>query len=298
MTRKLPPLTALKSFEAAARHESLTEAANELSISASAVSQQIKNLEAYIGKSLFTRKGRAVCLTPLAKAYFEDVRYSLDLLALASEKMKGNGNKKALKINTTPSFAMRWLIPKLPEFQQIHPNIEVNIVTSPVDTISSLENNFDIIVRRGPMAKTGYICELFLEDVMVAVTSPNSKDIHLFSNPQNLRDKATLLHLKSRVDAWKNWFDIAGISMPNTPDGQIFDHFFLSLQAAINGMGVALAPRSLIQDDLEHDRLIQLCPDIELKGPGFHALYRTTAENKRSTIPFITWMFETARTIA
>ncbi len=298
MTRKLPPLTALKSFEATARHESLTEAAQELSISASAVSQQIKNLESYIGKSLFSRKGRAVTLTPLAKTYFEDVRYCLDRLALASKKMQGNGNRTVLKINTTPSFAMRWLIPKLPEFQAIHPNIEVNIVTSPVDTISSLEADFDIIVRRGPMAKTGYVCELFLEDVMIAVTSPNVKDIQQFSDPQDLRDKATLLHLKSRVDAWKNWFDIAGISIPNTPGGQIFDHFFLSLQAAINGMGVALAPRSLIHDDLKHDRLIQLYPEVELKGAGFHTLYQTTAENKKSIIPFITWMFETARRTA
>ncbi|WP_419905213.1 LysR substrate-binding domain-containing protein [Kiloniella sp.] len=288
--RKLPPLKAIKIFEAAARHESLTLAAGELNVSVSAVSQQIRILEAYFQKPLFAKQGRALKLTPPARAYLEDIRACLDRLALASEQMAGSHKNAAIRVNTTPSFAMRWLIPNLPSFQRKHPQTEVNIVTSPLDSIDDLHNSFDIVIRRDQMERTGHECHKFLDDIMIAVASPKLPGIEHITSAKSLKKSGKLLHLKSRSDAWARWLKNANISAPQTLTGQYFDHFFLSLQAAINGLGIALAPRVLVSDDIAQGQLVQLCREHTLEGPGFHCLFREDTQSDRTTAPFLQWL--------
>lgn len=289
--RRLPPLKALRAFEAAARSESLTIAADELSVSHSAVSQQVKILEEYFGQRLFERAGRNLKLTPKARAYFEDVRACLDRIAVASELLMDQSVRNIIRVNATPSFAMRWLIPNLPTFQLQYPGIEVRVSTSPMDTIDQLNDTFDFIIRRDHMRRSGYICERFLDDVSGPVISPLLQKGAPVTSTRDIQTK-TLLHLKSRPDAWARWFEAAGLPVGETLQGPYFDHFFLSLQAAINGLGIALAPEALIKDDLEQGRLIQLFPEFKVEGPGFHCLYRSDGNAGRHIQVMLEWLRE------
>ncbi len=288
--RKLPPLKAIKTFEAAARHESLTLAAGELNVSVSAVSQQIRILEAYFQKHLFEKQGRSLKLTHPARAYLEDVRACLDRLALASEQMASPAHNAAIRVNTTPSFAMRWLIPNLPSFQAAHPKTEINIVTSALDTIDDLHDTFDVVIRRDHMERPGHECRKFLDDIMIAVASPKLSGIESLTCAKDLKKSGNLLHLNSRPDAWSRWFKHAKIATPQTLIGQYYDHFFLSLQAAINGLGIALAPHVLVSDDIAQGLLVQLCRDHTLEGPGFHCLFREKFLSDRNKAPFLKWL--------
>ena len=290
--RRLPPLKALRAFEAAARSESLTVAADELSVSHSAVSQQVKILEEYFRQKLFERIGRNLKLTPQARAYFDDVRASFDRIAVASELLIDQTVRNVIRVNATPSFAMRWLIPNLPTFQMRHPSIEVRVSTSPMDTIDQLNDTFDFIIRRDKMRRSGYLCERFLDDVSGPVISPLLHKGAPVTSPGEIQSR-TLLHLKSRPDAWARWFEVAGISVGETLQGPYFDHFFLSLQAAINGMGIALAPEALISDDLEQGRLTQLFAGLKVEGPGFHCLYRSSGSVDRHVKVMLDWLLET-----
>ena len=147
---RLPPLKALRVFEAAARTRSLTLAAQELHITHSAVSQQVKLLEAHFGQPLFVRGPRGVEATAQAKLFYEEVRASLDRIALAAEQFAQAGAVRSLRVSATPSFAVRWLLPRLSSFQIANPRIQVLISTS-VEGLDELKEPFDLIIRRSPM---------------------------------------------------------------------------------------------------------------------------------------------------
>jgi LysR family glycine cleavage system transcriptional activator len=294
--RRLPPLKALRSFEAAARHQSLTIAAEELGVTHSAVSQQVKNLEAYFGQKLFERRGRSLQLSPRARAYLVDVQSCFDRLVIASGRLENTRDTQIIRVNTTPSFAMRWLIPRLAQFQMANPRTEVRVSTSPFDTIDHLSETYDIIIRRDRMERPGHECKFLLADTSTPVMAPNLLEPLSPDDPGELLQK-TLLHLKSRPDAWVRWMHAAGVSVPDTLPGPIFEHFFLSLQAAISGIGVALAPCALIEDDIEQGRLVQPFGRITVKGPGFHCLFREGALSDRKTRGVLEWLFREAKEI-
>jgi LysR family glycine cleavage system transcriptional activator len=287
--RRLPPLRALKVFEAVARHMSVTGAADELCVSHSAVSQQVKVLEEYFGQPLFRRSGRGIVPTPEASAFLEDVRACLDRLAIASEQLTRRTVGRVLKINATPSFAMRWLIPQTSSFQLANPSIELRISTSATDEIDQLGEPYDFIVRRNVMSRSDHACQRIADDVSTVLASPALLDKYQIDDPRDLL-AVPLLHLKSRPDAWKRWFRANDIAIGETIAGLYFDHFFLSLQAAINGLGAAIGPFALVQDDLESRRLIAPFPERTLVGPGFHVLYRTSTLKDRAGRLFLDWL--------
>lgn len=289
--RRLPPLKALRAFDATARHESLTEAARELNVSHSAISQHVKNLEFYFGQPLFERRGRAIRLTPRARAYFEDVRACFDRIAFASDQLSASTRAPILRINATPTFAMRWLIPRLPRFQIAHPLTEVRIATSPVDTIDQLEDAYDVIIRRNKIERSGYQGRRFLQDNATAVLAPRLAETVSLKNPEDIQ-QLPLLHMRSRANAWAMWLRAASIPIQETIPGPFFDHFFLSLEAAINGIGVALAPKTLIEDDLEQGRLIEPFDKVLVEGEGFYCLYRENGQQDRNLNPLLNWLFD------
>jgi LysR family glycine cleavage system transcriptional activator len=292
--RRLPPLRALKAFEAVARHTSVGAAAEELCVSHSAVSQQVKILEEYFGLSLFRRSGRGIEPTLEAAAYLEDVRACLDRLAIASEQLTRRTLGKVLKVNATPSFAMRWLIPQTSSFQLSNPSIELRISTSPTDEIDQLGEPYDFIIRRNVMSRGDHACQRIADDISTALVSPSLLEKYPIKAAQDLL-AVPLLHLKSRPDAWKRWFRANGIVIGETIAGPYFDHFFLSLQAAINGLGAAVGPFALIQDDLASRRLVAPFPERTLVGPGFHVLYRTSTLKDRAGRLFLDWLLEQAK---
>jgi LysR family glycine cleavage system transcriptional activator len=289
--RRLPPLRALRAFEAAARLASVTAAADELSVSHSAISQQIKQLEEYFGQSLFKRSGRGIEATPEASVYLQDVRASFDRIAIASDQLaqRSRGRQQTLNVNTTPSFAMRWLIPQSSAFQLDHPSINLKITTSTSDGIDHLDEPMDFIIRRDVMSRRDHVCHRFLDDVSTVVVSPSLLEKQRLLDPRDLM-KVSLLHLKSRPDAWTRWFQECKLARPDTVAGPFFDHFFLSLQAAINGHGAALGPYAFIQDDLESGRLVTPFPNRTIVGPGFHVLYRAASARERHGRAFLDWL--------
>ncbi len=291
--RKLPPLHALRAFEATARHASVTVAATELSVSHSAVSQQIKQLEQYFGQSMFIRIGRRVTPTPAAEAFLSDVKEAFDRIATGADQFSLKSSEIHITINTTPSFAMRWLIPATSQFQQTHLATKLLISTSSSDGIDNLYEPYDFIVRRAPMEKSGYSCVKLLSDAMTPLLTPSLLGARPGLTVDDLK-RFTLLHMKSRPDAWRRWLGNFGDIRSDVVPGPFFDHFFLSLQAAINSFGVALGPLCLVEQDLAEGRLIAPFRDKCLEGPGFHLLYRQSTIGNRHRQAFLDVLLEEA----
>ena len=291
--RKLPPLNDLKAFEATARLSSVTAAAEELCVTHSSVSQRIKQLEAHFGQKLFVRSGRGLEPTPAALAYQEDLSISFDRIALATERLTNSGRRRLLTVNTTPSFAMRWLIPRALEFHVAHPSIELVTSTSKSDAITALDRPHDFIIRREPMESPEHRCMHLLSDVMTPVMAPELLADHRIETASDLLP-LTHLHMRSRPQAWKQWFDKYDVETPETIGGSFFDHFFLSLEAAISGLGVAIGPHALIQEDIASGRLVAPLPDHTIEGPGFHLLYRKEVAKERAGEAFISWISQSA----
>lgn len=293
MPSRLPPLKTLKVFEAAARTKNLSLAAAELHITHSAVSQQIKLLEQHFDQPLFVRGPRGVEPTTAALVFYEDVKSSLDRIALAAQQLAQTGQRRTLRVNATPSVAMRWLIPRLSSFQIENPRIEIRVTTSASDAIDDLKEPFDVIIRRAPMKRAGFECSRFLDDVSAPLASPRYLKLHPIATPRDCL-RASLLHLASRRNAWPRWLAAAGVLLKAKPGGQlggqVFEHFFLSLQAASTDLGIAIGSLALVDEDLSGNRLRQLFPEVVLRDPGFHMLYRS---NHRSDAPlkvFIAWL--------
>ena len=263
MPLREPPLHAVRAFVAAARHLSFTRAAVELHVTHSAVSRQIKSLEACLGVALFERRIRQVTLTPEGQQFFAETEPALAQIHAAARALQLQGPARAVRINVRPSFAVRWLIPRLPSFVERHPDIEPQVVTSTVMPEQATDS-FDIAVRRGLEGWPSSIqVRPFLEDEVLVVGAPA-----LFK-AQPLPDlRALASHVllpartrKSDRDAWKK---LAGAPRAR-PAGRLqFDHLHFVLQAAVDGLGIALAPTSLVAHDLASGRLQSPLPELRM----------------------------------
>ncbi len=271
------------------RTRNLTLAAAELHVTHSAISQQLKLLEEYFGQALFMRSSRGVQPTGAALTFYTEVKASLDRIADAAEQLNMAGKTRIVRVNTTPSIAMRWLIPRLSSFQIENPRIEIRVTTSATDAIADLGVSFDVIIRRDAHQLSGYQCVRFLDDVSAPLASPAYLERRPIAQPGDLCD-ASLLHLESRLDAWSRWLLLAGVPPPQKIQGQAYQHFFLSLQAASAGLGIAMGSLELLEDDLDNGRLVQLFPHIVLKDVGFHMLFRTSADTGSPLQIFTNWL--------
>ena len=247
--RALPPLKTLRAFEAAARLANFTAAADELSITHSAVSQQIRLLEDYLAQPLFAREARGVVLLPHARDYFLEVQACLDRISTATLTLKSPGAPRILRVSTTPSLAMKWLIPRLADFQDWEPGVEVQLSTV----------NSRFIERQG------------------------------FRKPADCLG-LPLLQVQGCMDDWPHWFGLAGLQVPSQLPGPVFDHHFLSAQAAMNDLGVALAPWCLVEDDIQSGRLQPLFEQPRLTGAGLYALYKTDNPVTTTAKRFVDWL--------
>lgn len=288
IAHRLPPLKALRVFEAAVRTGSLSAAAMELSLTQSAISQQIKLLESHFGRTMLVRGHRGVVPTAPALTFYDEVRASLDMIALAAERLEQLGETRALNVNVTPSIAVQWLIPRLSSFQVANPRVEVRIATS-VARATEVKDPFDVCVRRAPMVKAGYACERFLDDILVPVASPAYAKKFRIRSVDDLK-QCTLLHLTSRPNAWSRWLSANGARSMRAKDGPGFEHFFLSVQAASANLGVALGSLALIDDELASGRLIRLFPETVVREAGFHMLHRVPERGDNALEFFVAWL--------
>jgi LysR family glycine cleavage system transcriptional activator len=254
MARRLPPLSALRPFEAAARLESFSRAAEELHITHGAVSHQVRALEEHLGAPLFARHGKRVALTAAGRTFAERVRGALDEIAMAADVVRPARRDNRLTVNVLPSFASRWLMPRLIRFMEAHPKIELN-VTASVALADFVREDIDVAIRFGRGPWTALVCEKFLEDEYFPVASPKMNRGKLPKTPKDLL--GVRLMLEDR-DYWQRWFEVAGVPLDRPLEGPLFNDSTYSLQAAARGEGVALARRSIIGEDLERGTLKRL----------------------------------------
>jgi LysR family glycine cleavage system transcriptional activator len=274
--RRLPPLNAVRAFEAASRHASFQAAADELAVTAGAVAQQVKALEQWLGIALFRRlPSKGVALTQSGQRYAGAVSQLLDDLADATSRLMAQDNGHILTVSTVPSFASQWLIPRLGSFRQRNPGLDVRVIASNSLTDFARED-VDLVIRYGRGQYPGLWSELLLEETYFPVCSPalvNDPE-HPLRTVADLRDH-TLLHeepdtLIAESPDWPRWLALAGATGIDARRGPRFTHTYLALQAAAAGQGVALVTNVLIGDDLGTGRLVRpFGPDV----PGPYNYY-------------------------
>lgn len=268
MSRRLPPLNSLKAFEAAARHLSFTKAADELFVTQAAVSHQIKALEEFLSMKLFLRKNRSLLLTEEGQSYYLDLKDIFHALQDSTERLLARGAKGAITVALPPSLAIQWLVPRISDFTQLNPEIDVRIKAVDFDE-GFLADDIDVAIYYGRGKWSGLHADKMHTDYLTPVCSPSlfqgNKPIEALDDLRYHQ----LLHDSSR-EAWKNWirhFNVAGI---NVEQGPIFSHSMLVLQAAALGQGIALGHSVLVRPELAAGRLI--CP-FEEKLASKNAYY-------------------------
>jgi len=299
MTARLPSLNGLRAFEAAARHLSFTQAASELNVTQTAISHQIRRLEDELGIRLFIRHNRNLALTPQARDYLPLVRAAFDDLRLATERLLRKDSGKVLTVSTLASLAAKWLLPRLASFQEAHPDIDVRITTS-TGLVDFKTDDVDAAIRYGRGHWPGLRAEWLMADELFPVCSPallqGSKPLRC---PEDLA-RHTLLHTSGAYDDdWRLWLTAAGLPAAISKHGGLsFDMIFMTLQAAIDGLGVALGRTTYVQDDIARGRLVVpftialpadagfylVSPDARADSPklrAFRQWLKASVQNKR-----------------
>ena len=297
--RRLPPLTSLRAFEAAARHLTFEKAADELAVTASAVGQQVKVLEAWLGQPLFRRlPSKGVALTAIGERYAASLSDIFDRLNEATARALRPEASRTLTVGVLASFAANWLIPRLGSLRERHPDIDVRISVSARRT-DFARDDVDVVVRFGRGPWPGLRSDLLLEETFFPVCSAALVDDPLrpLREPEDLRHH-TLLH--EAVEAipdyvtWDSWLRSVGVAGVDTARGPRFPHTYLALQAAASGQGVALATSVLIGDYLEAGRLVRPFPH-EVKGTHqYHVACPEEAADRPAIAAFRTWLLSEA----
>jgi len=248
ISERLPPLNTLRVFEAAARHTSFVRAADELHVTHGAVSRQISQLESSLDVALFERRNRAVFLTQQGHTLFAACQDIMGRLAEVVQQIKAPAAALPLVLSCEPTQAIRWLVPRLPDFRARYPEFEIHLLTAggPVDFARS---HVDLALRRNDF-NWGNQChaEPVAPELVGPVCAPSLLTTNFQTTPQRL------LHTRSRPDAWKQWSTTTGVNLPSD-SAAYFEHFYLSLQAASSGLGIAIGSAYMVESDLKDGRL-------------------------------------------
>ena len=255
MLRRLPALNALKSFEAAARHESFTRAAEELCVTQGAVSHQVKSLEQELGVKLFNRERQRLVITESGRQYLAVVRDAFDRLAIGTERLLQRQNAGALTISTSPDFAAKWLVHRLGRFAEAHPDIDLRI-SATMHHVDFAREEVDLAVRHGDGNWPGLHVERLCAEQLFPVCSPKLLDgRHRLSKAADVL-KFPILHLDTSKD-WSRWFEAAGVPEADHSRGLVLNRASMLIDAAIDGQGIALARTALAACDLLNGRLVR-----------------------------------------
>ena len=297
MSARLPSLNGLRAFEAAARHLSFTQAASELNVTQTAISHQIRRLEEELGIRLFIRQNRALELTPEARDYLPGIRAAFNDLRLATDRLMRKEDGHVLTVSTLASLAAKWLLPRLSAFQEAHPGIDVRITTS-TSLVDFERDNVDAAIRYGRGQWPGVRADWLMADELFPVCSPallqGNKPLKC---PEDLRDHVLLHTSAANSDDWRLWLTVAGLPADfSKQPGVTFDLMFMTVQAAIDGIGVAVGRTSYVQDDIAKGRLVVpfkialpadagfylVSPEARADSPKLHAFRQWLAVSAQS----------------
>ena len=295
--RRLPPLNALRSFEAAARLESFLLAAEELHVTPSAVSHQVRVLEDYLGARLFSRQPRSVRLTAVGRSYLQPISDALDQIHRATHSAARRQAGGPLTLSVAPTFAVTWLAPRLGGFQLAHPQIEVRLISS-VEVIDFARSDVDAGIRTGEGQWSGLRSHELLRAHLVPVCTPA-----LANGPPPLRSPTDLARVPliqeiTQLGLWRSWFAAIGVEGIDAERGPRVQSNELAVETAAGGLGVALAARSMVERHLAEGRLIvpfevQCAPEMI-----YYLVYPQDVEDDPRIAAFREWILEaTARSI-
>lgn len=313
MRRKIPPLTTLRPFEAAARLGSFTAAADELSITQGAVSLQVRNLENFLGKRLFERKTRRVELTEEGRQFAGVCQRALDELERVTRSLAAQREHSVLTVSALPTLATVWLMPRLNAFSVAHPDVEVRVATS-ISSVDLRGTDIDIAIRVGKLPGVHYkknqpgidltmtdnwdgvLADYLFEDTLVPVMSrqlmSEGPDIQVAEDIL----KYPLIHTASRQNAWRDWFASHDIAFRNRSATTVYGHFFMALHAASEAKGIALVPNKLL--DMYEQRSRDLCTPLAAHLTSAGAYYMLIHESRianPAVQKFRSWVLETTQ---
>lgn len=295
MRRKIPGTELLVAFETAARHQSFTRAAEELSLTQSAVCRQISALEDFLGVQLFNRIKKRVTLSEAGQIYARQVRENLkkvehDTLSLMAHRGSGG----VLELAVIPTFATSWLIPRLGDFHSKHPGITLDLTTRAEPFIFT-DTVFDAAIHFGDPVWPGAITEYLFGEEMVPVCSPALLSSEIPIEPETLVGMR-LLHQSARPDVWREWFEVAGLTHVNAMGGSRYDLFSMLVEAAKSGLGVALVPRFFVLNEIASGELVVPCEYVLHNQRSYYLVYPENKVGSASLQVFCQWLREQAAT--
>lgn len=288
--RKLPPLNAVRAFEAAARHVSFTKAAKELFVTHGAVSKQVATLETWLGTSLFNRSQSQLSLTDAGRTFLAAVTPALDRIAVTSMQLLEQTEPTALRISAPPTFTMRWLIPRISAFQRRRGGVEVKLTTSTA-TVNFEDRIYDVAIRGANQALPGMLSVPFMTETIVPICHPDLLEQGRLAEPHLLKDH-TLISYDTEPMSWSEWLPMAGQADLRISHNLQFEQMYFALQAAAEGLGVVLVPLFLVADDIIAGRL---CAPFGLLGARQRRYYANaplTAKESPVIEGFCEWLLK------
>lgn len=285
----LPSMGALTAFESAARHLSFSRAADELHLTQGAISRQVRELEGRLGVDLFERIAQRVYLTDAGRAYQRDVQRILGELSSATQQvMASAGEADMLNLAVLPTFAARWMVPRLPSFYADNPGATVNCAVR-LTPFSFADETLDAAIHFGEGSWPGAISEYLCVEEVFPVASPAFRDRFALASPGDLA-AVPLLHAATRPTAWRDWFSAHGVVDASAFRGPRFDQFDMIAEAAVAGLGAALMPRFLIEEETADGRLEVLFPLPLNNGSGYWYVYPEAKAGSRIVRRFGDWL--------
>ena len=294
MLRRLPPLNAVRAFEAVARNGSVTRAARELSVTQGAVSRHVGALEHWLGARLVERAQRGIRLTVQGAAYFRALRSALDQIDHATRQLQQSPDDNLLRLKLPPTFAIRWLVPRLAGFHALHPAIDVQITTSHERADFDRED-IDACIHSERESPPGPGFRRLLGEVLLPVCSPR-----LLQRGPRLEAPADLAHhvllcSLNRPDDWPAWLGAAGVPHIDGNSGLKFENAALAYQAAIDELGVMIAQRALVEEDLRTGRLVTpIAMPLRMPG-GYYLAYSPHRPTSARVAAFEEWVVKEAQ---
>jgi LysR family transcriptional regulator, glycine cleavage system transcriptional activator len=288
MRSKLPPLNALRVFEVAARAGSYSAAARELNLTHGAISRQMAILEDWLGQPLFVREGQSMTASAHARALAREVSAAFDHIADAAERYGKSRHLRVIRVSASATFAMRWLIPRLPLFAALHPDIDVRISTV-LSTEPALRGSFDLAIRRYVPADGQFQAWPLFEEHNTVIASPALVAEAGATSFEQLAS-ATWLATETRPGDWEAWLETARQPALRASRTLRFDHFFVTLQAVIDGLGFGIGPFPTLEADCAAGRLVKPFPGWLSPGSTYYALLPLDADKPVHMRDFVDWL--------
>jgi LysR family transcriptional regulator, glycine cleavage system transcriptional activator len=286
--RRLPPLSAMRVFEVVAREGGISVAAEQLGMTAGAVSKQVLKLEAWFGQSLFHRAGRGLQLAQVGADLLRELTPALDRIELASRRAEAGRSTDRLCITAPPTFMTYWLIPRLGQFQQLHPGIGIQL-DNRRDQSRALPEQTDVAIRRGAPDGPGLSVTAIMPEAITPACRPDMQGVETLRHPRDLAG-VTWLMAAMRPHDWRDWLAAAGLSALEPARSLTFDHTYLALGAAADSLGVAMAPLYLVAHEVHTGRLIAPFHDIAVPAEGYFAVCETMREDAPAIRAFRDWL--------